>query len=354
MLCVNNLPRESGPRVWGAGSSHENERTCDVETLAEQLRLIGLNDHQARTYAQLLESAPASAADLTAATGLDRSESDEALAFLVDNALARREDDRFTPVSPEAALNLMSLQREADLRRVRERTMDAFAAFQRAAGEPTQGLLEVVTGDEVPARVEQLARTARSEIRATDSPPYALGQVAPPRELEMLADGIKHRIVYSRASLDVPGYLDNAILPCVEAGEQARVLPAVPVKMAVIDRSVGFVSLTIAEADAARSLLVIQPCSLLTALEGLFEMCWEAALPLKLAARGEQPGAAWIEPADRRLLGYLAAGIPDEAIASNLSMSRRTFFRHLEQLMARTGSESRFQLALHAQRNGWL
>jgi DNA-binding CsgD family transcriptional regulator len=35
-------------------------------------------------------------------------------------------------------------------------------------------------------------------------------------------------------------------------------------------------------------------------------------------------------------------------------VSRRTLFRYLEQMMARTGAANRFQLALHAVRNNWI
>ncbi|MFD5423824.1 hypothetical protein ACFWJT_38140, partial [Streptomyces sp. NPDC127069] len=59
-------------------------------------------------------------------------------------------------------------------------------------------------------------------------------------------------------------------------------------------------------------------------------------------------------PPHRRLLRLLAGGAGDEVIARELGISRRTFFRRLQILMARLGAENRFQMALQAQRNGWL
>jgi DNA-binding NarL/FixJ family response regulator len=41
-------------------------------------------------------------------------------------------------------------------------------------------------------------------------------------------------------------------------------------------------------------------------------------------------------------------------IARELGVSRRTLYRRLQVLMARLGAANRFQMALHAQRNGWL
>ncbi|MGH3735455.1 MAG: LuxR C-terminal-related transcriptional regulator [Micromonosporaceae bacterium] len=57
---------------------------------------------------------------------------------------------------------------------------------------------------------------------------------------------------------------------------------------------------------------------------------------------------------ERRLLALLAAGAGDETIARTLGVSRRTFFRYLEKLMSRAGATTRFQLAMHATRQGWL
>lgn len=59
-------------------------------------------------------------------------------------------------------------------------------------------------------------------------------------------------------------------------------------------------------------------------------------------------------PADRRLLWLLAGGASDDVIARELGISRRTLFRRLQVMMARLGAANRFQLALQAQRNGWL
>ncbi|WP_438318836.1 HTH domain-containing protein [Streptomyces sp. HUAS TT3] len=50
----------------------------------------------------------------------------------------------------------------------------------------------------------------------------------------------------------------------------------------------------------------------------------------------------------------LATGITDETIAEPLGVSRRTLSRHIEAMNTRAGSVTRFQMALHAARNGWI
>ena len=66
------------------------------------------------------------------------------------------------------------------------------------------------------------------------------------------------------------------------------------------------------------------------------------------------PSEAGLEPIEARVLRLLSSGVTDEQVAKVLGISRRTFFRYLEQLMARTGTATRFQLAAHASRQGWI
>lgn len=156
--------------------------------------------------------------------------------------------------------------------------------------------------------------------------------------------------MYSRESLEHPGHLKEVIEPCIKAGEQARVLPSVPVKLVIIDEAYALVSLSIKEADVHNTMLVVQPCGLLSALMALFEQSWQNALPFH--GRTTRPGG--LPPADRRLLWLLAGGASDDIIARELGISRRTLFRRLQILMAQLGAANRFQMALQAQRSGWL
>lgn len=110
------------------------------------------------------------------------------------------------------------------------------------------------------------------------------------------------------------------------------------------------VSFSIREVDVFNTMLVVQPCGLFTALEALFEHIWRAALPF----HDREADSQRLLPQDRRLLALLAGGVSDEGIAHELGVSRRTLYRRVEILGARLGASTRFQLALLAQRRGWL
>ncbi len=327
--------------------------TTDTERVGH-LKVLGLTDDEIKVYQHLLRTGPSSITELGEAVP-DRERSiDATLGGLVQAGLARRsgsDHSRYLPVPPDAGLEAMTLRRESELKQARIEVLNAYDEFRRTVhNESTTHLIEVVTGSAIVERIHQIKSGVQREILAIDSPPYYIGGPNQ-EEIDQLRRGVSYRVVYSPESVEVPGYLTENILPCVEAGEQARVLPDVPAKLTIIDGAIAFVSMSARDTDVNRSLLIIRPSSLLSALIGMFELCWRNALPLHASVGAEDDR---LEPIERRLLALLATGAADDTIARTLGISRRTFFRYLERLMNRTGASTRFQLALHAARENWL
>ncbi|MGW1763293.1 LuxR family transcriptional regulator [Streptomyces sp. NPDC002073] len=322
--------------------------------LSEALRLLGVGDEARRVYIRLLDLGPAPLSAIGSAAGLGGAELSAAYGQLVDAGLASAaagERDVVAPVPPAAGLEILGRHRAAELDESRITVGGAFESFRRQRLTAyTDDLVEVVTGDAIGPRSRQAWASAREQIRQFDSPPYTLIPGATEDALATLARGVTQRVIYSQASLEHPDMMRTVIEPCIEAGEQARVLPSVPVKLLIIDEAYALVSLSIREADVHNSMLVVQPCGLLSALVALFEQAWQSALPF----HGRTARPAGLLPADRRLLRLLAGGASDEVIARELDVSRRTLFRRIQVLMARLGATSRFQMALQAQRSGWL
>jgi len=322
--------------------------------LSEHLRVLGLSNAEATTYQVMLRLGPASPEELAGASDPEGQRLAAALARLVEVGLATTTGDgsRYVPVSPQAGLEVLSLRRAAELHQARVSALNAYEVFRRTVySQSTDDLVEVVTGPAILDRIQQVVSGVQREIRRLDSPPYYTGGTANPEELEHLGRGVSYRVVYAQSSLEMPGYLSENILPSVQAGEQARVLPDVPVKVTIVDQSMALCSLTIEETEVNRSLLIVRPCSLFSALVGLFELAWRSALPFH-ADSNVSPRA--LAPIERRLLALLAAGAQDDTITRTLGVSRRTFFRYLEKLMTRAGATTRFQLAMHASRQHWL
>lgn len=329
--------------------------TCMTNAkLGEALRLLGIDPAASRVYLALLELAPAPLSAIGSASGLGRAELATAYASLVDAGLAsaaEEGEDVVAPVPPTAGLEILARHRAAEVEESRIAVGGAFESFRRQRlASYNDHLVEVVTGDAVGPRIRHAWASARDQIRQFESPPYFPLPGATDDALATLARGVTQRVVYSRASLEHPGHLKDVIEPCIKAGEQARVAPAVPVKLVIIDDAYALVSLSIKEADVHNTMLVVQPCGLLSALVALFEQSWQNALPFH--GHATRPGG--LPPGDRRLLWLLAGGASDEVIAREMGISRRTLFRRLSILMARLGAANRFQMALQAQRSGWL
>lgn len=322
--------------------------------LGEALRLLGIDHAAAQVYLALLELAPAPLSAIGTAAGLGAAELATAYGALVDSGLASAAEeggDVVAPVPPTAGLEILARHRVAEVEESRITVGGAFESFRRQRlAAYNDNLVEVVTGEAIGPRIRRAWASARDQIRQFESPPYFPLSGATDDALATLARGVTQRVVYSRESLEHPGHLKEVIEPCIKAGEQARVLPSVPVKLVIIDEAYALVSLSIKEADVHNTMLVVQPCGLLSALVALFEQSWQKALPFH--GRTTRPGG--LPPADRRLLWLLAGGANDDVIARELGISRRTLFRRLQILMAQLGAANRFQMALQAQRCGWL
>ncbi|MFD9599130.1 LuxR family transcriptional regulator [Streptomyces sp. NPDC059970] len=322
--------------------------------LGEALRLLGIDHAAGQVYLALLELAPAPLSAIGTAAGLGAAELATAYGALVDAGLASAAEEGgevVAPVPPTAGLEILARHRAAEVEESRITVGGAFESFRRQRlAAYNDNLVEVVTGDAIGPRIRHAWASARDQIRQFESPPYFPLSGATDDALATLARGVTQRVVYSRESLEHPGHLKDVIEPCIKAGEQARVLPSVPVKLVIIDEAYALVSLSIKEADVHNTMLVVQPCGLLSALVALFEQSWQNALPFH--GRTTRPGG--LPPADRRLLWLLAGGASDDVIAREMGISRRTLFRRLQILMAQLGAANRFQMALQAQRCGWL
>jgi DNA-binding CsgD family transcriptional regulator len=316
---------------------------------------LGLGEQAARTYLALVALGTSTLDQLAEVVSRQPDEIRCGVEELIQVGLAGRagpDRDQVVAMPPGPALDLLTRRREAELAAARVAAADTFRTLRRGVVEGVENLLEVIRGPAVQDRIRQLEQSVRTEVRGLDSPPYYTGADVNQTELDNLAAGIRYRAVYAKTALERSEYLADNVVPCVKAGEEARTLPEVPVKLLIFDTDCALLSLSLAEIDNGEgAALLIRPSSLLAALTGLFEVCWRAALPLAL---GEQDSGPYLQPSERRLLGLLAAGLGDEQVARTLGISRRTLFRHLEGLMSRTGAANRFQLALHAKRNGWI
>ncbi|MFI9385421.1 hypothetical protein [Kutzneria sp. NPDC052558] len=316
---------------------------------------IGLSDEDGAVYGRLLSDPGVTEEGLAASTGLSPSQLRMSLQRLVDARLLRRASTAPTgwlPLHPKAAIGSLVRDRFADLDRVS-------AGAEQLAAEYTRGqlhahpssLLDVITSRaDAAARIDELMATAGVEVVGTDVPPYVTDpDVVNHVEVALLARGVRFRALYAAEVLDNPGWLAQ-IAQMTELGEQARVLPQVPVKLCVVDARTAAVPLT-----ATGRTVIVSESALTHALQALFELMWSHATPLRLTP-GARPAvtAADMDPGYGDLVNLLSAGMKDDSIARHLNVSARTLRRRIAQLQDDLDAGGRFQAGVHAARRGWI
>ncbi|MFE7752682.1 helix-turn-helix domain-containing protein [Streptomyces sp. NPDC057428] len=332
------------------------------------LEAAGLTAVEETVYRLLIATSTASAEEIAAQTGLTFGQAEGILAALATKGLASttdRQPRHFTASPPDVAL-LPRLQRNADaIDQARATVTDLLESYRGTRRrQNADQLIEVITGAEaLRQHLRQLQDNARHEMLWFCKAQYvAMPSGSNTSEYEALARGVRYRVLYERAFFDDEGAVDN-VASSVGAGEVARSVPHLPLRLAVADRAIAICPLVPggpAGSPVEPTAALLRDSSLLEALTALFERYWEDAVPLHVSDTGtvsgtdDAPGTAPLRESDRRLLSLLIAGITDKAIASQMGLSRRTIQRHIQHLMTIAGATTRMQLAWQAARRGWL
>jgi DNA-binding NarL/FixJ family response regulator len=265
------------------------------------------------------------------------------------------------PASPDLALQGVLAGHQHQLARDQElllhgqrRLADAQARFgtgMTSNGQLPEHLVAVVTDrQQISDLSASLVNTARKdwmtlENLATEMP-LTEDFTQPP--LPVAGGQVRCRSIYAAAAMDDPA-ARQIIQTCAAAGEQARLLPTVAMKMKLSDTSTAMLPLT---PNGTAGALIIRAPVIITALREYFELLWDRATPLG-PPRQIPPGDR-LPPAQQKVLELMAAGLNDDKIARRLALSTTTVRRHITAIMHRLGVSSRFAAGAAAQRKGWI
>ncbi|AXG77898.1 helix-turn-helix transcriptional regulator [Streptomyces paludis] len=247
-------------------------------------------------------------------------------------------------------------------------------------GRPIQGVREVTS------TLTALVRSARRELLIFDDPGSCLGQCVPDEFLEFAAACVAaagdrdhdwtgtgpqsgESTPSARPGGEVPRKRRRRRSPAVgvrrivprhglaglpyplprQLPGRARQTESIPFKMILVDRSVAAVPLDLQL--HYHGLLLIRDPVVVQALARTHETWWETGEELP-SARSPVPGV--LPGTLRPVLEALLAGLTDEAAATRLGMSGRTYSRRVGELMAALGTTSRFRAGAEAARRGWI
>lgn len=263
------------------------------------------------------------------------------------------------PASPDLALQGVLAGHQNRLAKGQEllldghrRLVDAQAQFGACMNRPFPAHLVAVVSDreQISELSASLVNTARKDWMTLDNlhteMPLTEDFAQPP--LPAFCGRVRCRAIYAAGAMDDP-VARQVIRVCADAGEQARLLPEVPMKMKLADQTTAMLPLT---PTGTASALVIRAPVIISALRDYFELLWERATPLK-PERSLAP-ADRLTPAQQNVLELMAEGLNDDAIARRAGLSTTTVRRHIAAIMSRLSVSSRFAAGAAAQRRGWI
>ncbi|MGI5458795.1 response regulator transcription factor [Streptomyces sp. CA-249302] len=314
--------------------------------------VVGVSAFDELVYRSVLHQPDAGAAGWALLTGASPARLREACGRLLTLGLLQPPDSMggLRAVDPRVAIRALIRRRETESELLAATAEEMATAYEAGLlrEEPSR-LIEVASGEgAIAARLEEMYARAEHEVCLFDTPPY----LAPPAsqldsQADLLRRGIVSRGIYAASGLEDPNALSRT-WKMVELGEQARVLPSVPLKLLVVDGRRAMLPLTSSDAGGYCA-VVVWHSAVTEALQKLFELAWQQATPL-----GRPVGEGELSDGERTLIRLLSAGMKDEAVARHLGVSLRTLRRRVSELQERLGAASRFQLGVRAAQRGWV
>jgi sugar-specific transcriptional regulator TrmB/DNA-binding CsgD family transcriptional regulator len=315
------------------------------------LGVVGVSAFDERIYRCVLASPGITVQELVMRSGENAGRIQSSLTRLRTKGLVSRlwgRSSRWTATNPATAIRSLVRGMQSELDRLTDTADELETAF-RTAGLDLEGAaqFEVLAGPEELARwFVRLQQEAKEEVLTFDRPPYVL-DYRNPLQGELLSNGVRYRTIYAPEAFEHAGAL-NELDSLVEAGEEARVLPGLPLKMAIVDRRLAVMPLHL-DPPLTRS-VVIRGSTMVVALVELFERLWREAIPLQRSDVADPDDHDELDAEDRKLLAMLAAGLKDDAIARQLGTSPRSLRRRLRRLLDILNAETRFQAGTQAAR----
>ena len=324
------------------------------------LEAAGLDDLEERIYRALLSRQGLSPADVAAQHDISERRARSILDSLEEKGLIGRSAMRplrYVPAPPEAAMEALLRRRRAELDRAHTEVGHLAELFRGGSADERapSDLVQLIRGHgAVAQRLTQALLTAEHDVIALGKEPLAKpSDDYTELKLSLLSRGVRTRTVYEVSALSV---LSEFLARVTPAGEESRVAQELPMRLIIVDHSVGLTPLDTNKWD---QWLVVSASPLLDALIAVFDTSWERARPILSAQDDAGSDSARALPAalpvaTRQVIMLLAAGLRDKTIGEHLGMNVRTVERHVTRAMELLGARTRFEAGILATRRGWL
>jgi sugar-specific transcriptional regulator TrmB len=263
----------------------------DVATV-ERLVRLGLTTYEARAYVTLVRRDSFTAAQIARTAGLPRQRIYDVLASLVEKGLASARPGtvvKYAALAPNLAVERLVAGRRAAMTALERDAGDVIdrlgPEFQagRAHSDPLEYIEVLRDRGAISERFTELQATVKKEILVFTKPPYA----TPPQDnLGGIAVARTHlaRSVYELDVLDDPA-MAAGIQQFIDAGEEARFVERIPLKLVIIDEATVLLAMQDPMAGSVEDLtiMVVEHAALAQTLKLAFNRVWDRGLELDAA-----------------------------------------------------------------------
>jgi sugar-specific transcriptional regulator TrmB len=249
-----------------------------------QLVALGLTGYEASAYVALTRRDVATGAEAARLSGVPRQRIYDVLDGLVARGLATVKPGRpvrYTATHPEDAVAALLAARRAEVAQLENEAALAVSLLTpayhegRSASDPLDYIEVLREPAAIATRFTELQAGAKKEILVFTKPPYAVEPAQNVAGLELVARGVEARSVYERSV-----YEDEAVVEAVRsfvgAGEQARVVDELPLKLVLVDERVAVFTMEDPVAGSTNiTIMIVEHPGLARLLKLAFERVWE-------------------------------------------------------------------------------
>jgi sugar-specific transcriptional regulator TrmB len=275
----------------------------DDRATVDRLVRLGLTTYEARAYVTLVRRDSFTAAQIARTAGLPRQRIYDVLASLVEKGLASARPGtvvKYAALAPDLAVERLVASRRTEMSALERDASDVIGRlapeFQagRAHSDPLEYIEVLRDRGAINERFAELQAAVKNEILVFTKPPYA----TPPQEnvggIEVARTHVA-RSIYEHSVLDDRA-MAAGIKTFIDAGEEARFVDHVPLKLVIIDEAIVMFGMEDPVAGSEElTIMVVEHPALAHTLKLAFNRVWEHGLDYDAAA--ELRDAARSEPA---------------------------------------------------------
>lgn len=246
---------------------------------------LGLTGYEAAAYLALIRRSRATGAEVARLASLPRQRIYDVLDGLVARGLASvapGRPARFTAVAPDEAFGVLLAAHRGRLEQLEHTAANAAALLTPAyrAGQDENDPLNYIEVLRDPAviarRFAELEDSVEREILVFTKPPYAVQPADNVAGLRLLERRIDARSVYERLVYEDRAQVE-AVRRFVAAGERARVVDELPIKLVLIDERIALFTMESPAAGTAElTIMIIEHAGFVRLLKHAFERVWES------------------------------------------------------------------------------